>query len=106
MHKVGEAPVYVAISEVAVVEAGAERLEAAFADRLRLVERAPGFLDVEVLRDRRRSGRYLMVSHWTSRRHFLDYMKSAEHELSHARIDRGPEGPSAAGFSDFDRVEI
>ncbi|MGI8609657.1 MAG: hypothetical protein ACR2MY_10600 [Candidatus Dormibacteria bacterium] len=40
---------YVAVSEVAVVDTGAGALEEAFRDRLRLVERAPGFINIEVL---------------------------------------------------------
>ncbi|HEV1998041.1 MAG TPA: antibiotic biosynthesis monooxygenase [Candidatus Dormibacteraeota bacterium] len=102
----GGSEVYVAVSEVAVVESGARALEEAFRDRIHLVERAAGFIDIEVLRDRRHEGRYLMVSRWASKANFTDYMKSEDHRLSHARIRTGPEGPAPAGFSDYDRIEI
>ena len=98
--------VYVAVSEVAVAESGSGALERAFRDRIHLVEKAPGFIDIEVLRDRRHPGRYLMVSRWTSKAEFGAYMKSEDHRLSHARIQGGPEGPRPAGFSDYDRIQI
>ena len=98
--------VYVAVSEVAVVDRGSGALEEAFRDRLRLVERAPGFIGIEVLRDRRQTGRYLMVSRWRSKAQFTAYMRSEDHRVSHARIRSGPEAPTPAGFSDYDRLEI
>ncbi|GAC1331382.1 MAG: hypothetical protein NVSMB17_09390 [Candidatus Dormibacteria bacterium] len=97
---------YVAISEVAVAQSGAQDLERAFADRVRLVEQAEGFREIEVLRDRRRPGRYLMVSRWSDKQAFTRYMHSTEHAFSHARIRTGPGGPRPAGFSDYDRVEV
>jgi heme-degrading monooxygenase HmoA len=97
---------YVAISEVAVPELGAPGLEQAFAARIRLVERAEGFQLIEVLRDLRRPGRYLMITHWRSRKVFRDYMRSDDHALSHARIEHGALGPRAAGFSDYESIEI
>jgi len=97
---------YVAVSEVAVPSEGACGLEQAFRDRVRLVERADGFLGIEVLRDRRRRGRYLMITHWTSKEAFRAYMQSADHAVSHARIPGGPLGPRAAGFSDYDTVDV
>ncbi len=97
---------YVAISEVAVPNEGACDLERAFKDRVRLVERADGFLGIEVLRDRRRPGRYLMVTHWTSQESFRAYMKSDDHVVSHARIRGGPLGPRPAGFSDYETVDV
>ena len=104
--RMADTGVYVAVSEVAVAETGTGALEQAFRDRIHLVERAPGFIDIEVLRDRRHPGRYLMVSRWTSKARFGEYMKSEDHRRSHARIRTGPEGPAAAGFSDYDRIQI
>jgi heme-degrading monooxygenase HmoA len=93
--------VYVAISEIAVPEAGAEGLEAAFQDRLGAVDSWPGFLGLELLQDRRSSGRYLMICKWETREQFLSYMRSEDHKRSHARIPKGPLGPSPAGFTEY-----
>jgi heme-degrading monooxygenase HmoA len=94
----------VALSEISVPEGGEEALEGAFQERLRAVDGWPGFLGLELLRDRRSPGRYLMLCRWDSREQFLDYMRSADHRRSHARIPRGPLGPAPAGFSEFDQV--
>ena len=95
---------YVAVSEISVPEAGAEALERAFRDRLRAVDGWPGFQGLELLKDRKASGRYLMICRWDSRDHFLAYMRSDDHKRSHARIPRGPDGPSPAGFTEYDRI--
>ena len=93
---------YVAISEVGVPPEGAEELERAFAGRLHLVDAAPGFLGLEVMRDRRRDDRYLMVTRWETRADYLRYMRSPEHAASHARVRRGPGAPWAAGFREYE----
>ena len=95
---------YVAVSEIAVAPEGAAALETAFKARLRAVEAWPGFLGLEVLRHRRRPGSYLMISRWTSKDTFQTYMRSAEHDTSHARIPGEPHRPRPAGFSDYDVV--
>lgn len=100
----GPRSVYVAISEIAVPLAGANALEGAFRDRLGAVDSWPGFLGLEVLQDRRKTGRYLMICRWETREHFLAYMRSEDHRRSHARIPDGPDGPSPAGFSEYDRI--
>lgn len=97
-------PPYVAISEIAVDDEGKDALLAAFADRLRAVDRWDGFLGLELLADRRHAGRYLMVSRWRSRQIFVAYMRSEDHRESHARIPGGEHAPVAAGFDDFDVV--
>lgn len=95
---------YVAISEIAVDVEGAPALEAAFRARLGLVDDWPGFLGLEVLRHRRRPGTYLMISRWTSKDTFQAYMRSSEHDRSHARIPVGEHAPRPAGFGDYDVV--
>ena len=95
---------YVALSEIRVDAEGVAALEAAFADRLRAVDHWDGFLGLELLADRRDTGRFLMVSRWSSREVFVEYMRSQDHRRSHDRIDRGPLGPRAAGFDEFDVV--
>jgi heme-degrading monooxygenase HmoA len=105
----GEDPVegkntYVAVSEIAVPVAGAPALESAFRDRMGAVDAWPGFLGLEVLQDRRKAGRYLMICRWESREQFLAYMRSDDHRRSHARIPQGPAAPSPAGFSEYTLV--
>lgn len=95
---------YVALSEIRVDAAGVDALQAAFDDRLRAVDRWEGFLGLELLADRRDAGRFLMVSRWSSREIFVEYMRSDDHKQSHDRIDRGPLGPRAGGFDEFDVV--
>jgi len=99
-----EAQPYVAISEITVDVEGAPSLEQAFRNRIGLVDDWPGFLGLEVLRHRRRPGTYLMVSRWASKEAFQSYMRSDEHDRSHARIPDGPHAPRPAGFGDYDVV--
>ena len=95
---------YVAISEIAVPVDGADALEASFRTRLGAVDDWPGFLGLEVLRHRRKPGCYLMISRWSSKERFTEYMRSADHRRSHDRIPDGDHAPRPAGFDDFDRV--
>lgn len=95
---------YVAVSEIAVDEQGEDALRAAFEDRLRAVDQWDGFLGLELLADRRRAGRYLMISRWRSKEVFVAYMRSDDHRESHARIPGGSHAPRAAGFDEFDVV--
>lgn len=96
--------VFVAVSEIDVPAAGTDRLEAAFAARLGEVDDWPGFLRLEVWKDDRAPGRYLMVSWWSAESDFAAYMRSDAHRRSHARINGGPERPRPAGFRRYRRV--
>ena len=80
------------VSELAVDPDGAATLEAAFADRLGEVDHWPGFQRLEVWRDPRHAGRYLMVSWWDTREQFTAWMRSQSHNRSHARVptERAP----------------
>ncbi len=95
---------YVAVSEIAVPEAGAEALTAAFRTRLGAVDGWKGFRGLEVLQSRRRPGEFLMITRWESRSDFLAYMRSDEHRASHARIPGGGHAPRGIGFTDYHRV--
>ena len=95
---------YVAVSEISVDPEGADALHAAFADRLGAVDGWDGFLGLELLADRRHPGRYLMLSRWRSKEVFIEYMRSADHDESHARIPEGEHAPRAAGFDEFDVI--
>lgn len=58
----------------------------AFRARVRLVDGAPGFIDLQVWRSDRDPGEVVMVSRWESRDHFKAYMRSDAHRISHDRI--------------------
>ena len=95
---------YVTISEIDCREAGVEQLSEAFRTRLRRVDSFPGFLGLEVLQDRRRPTRFLMVTRWDSRDTFRRYMKSEEHRASHARVPGAPGWPRGAGLTEYELV--
>ncbi len=95
---------YVGISEISVPMEGAAALRRAFAERLGAVDGWPGFGGLELLQDRKRPGRYLMVTRWQTREQFLAYMRSEDHRRSHRRIEPGPTGPRPAGFTEYDLV--
>ena len=78
---------YVSVSRLRVERDRVEQLVAAFRGRLGAVDAHEGFVDLQVWRSDRDPGEVLMVSRWVSREHFKNYMRSAEHKRSHARID-------------------
>lgn len=72
------------------VDAGrAGELVEAFRNRIGLVDAADGFVDLEVWQADSDPGELIMVSRWRDRDAFKRYMKSAEHQHSHERIDPG-----------------
>lgn len=89
---------FVAVSEISVPEAGRERLEAAFADRLGAVDSWPGFGGLQVWADAADPCSLIMVSWWDCEQSFATYMRSADHRGSHRRIPTGEHRPRARGF--------
>jgi heme-degrading monooxygenase HmoA len=79
--------VYVSLSRLRIPAHAAEELIAAFRGRAHLVDDARGFVDLQVWRSDRDAGEILMVSRWQDRDAFKAYMRSAEHRISHDRID-------------------
>jgi heme-degrading monooxygenase HmoA len=79
--------VYVSLSRLRVAPGRSDELVEAFRARAHLVEAFEGFVDLQVWRSDRDPSEVLMVSRWTSRAHFTAYMRSAEHKVSHARVD-------------------
>ena len=65
----------------------ADALVSAFRARERLVDNADGFVDLQVWQSDRDAGELIMVSRWRDREAFKTYMRSAEHRVSHDRID-------------------
>ncbi len=45
-----------------------------------------------------------MITRWETKGQFLAYMRSADHQRSHARINKGSLGPRPNGFTDYDLV--
>jgi heme-degrading monooxygenase HmoA len=64
-----------------------DELVEAFRERAHLVDDADGFVDLQVWRSDRDPEEVLMVSRWRDREAFTAYMRSAEHKVSHGRID-------------------
>lgn len=91
------------VSELRADPAGADELEAAFRNRLGEVDGWPGFVRLEVWRDPREGGRYLMVSWWETREAFTGWMRSSAHRRSHERVPAGAAAPRPVRF---DRYEV
>ena len=96
--------VFVITSEVTIPPEHAGALEAAFQDRVRLVESAPGFQRIEVWSELARPGVFQMVSWWDTAESFRAYMRSADHRTSHARIADLPHKPRGTGVRRYDVV--
>ena len=95
---------YVVASELAVAPESGQVLEEAFATRLREVENHDGFRRLEVWRDSRTPGRYLMVSWWRDAEAYRSYLRSDAHRRSHARIPGGPHAPKGVAVNLFEVV--
>lgn len=95
---------HVVVSELAIAPEGSSTLESAFRNRLGEVEAFPGHLGLQVWKDHRRPGRYLMVTWWESEAAFLGYMRSESHHRSHARIPSDPARPHAVRVDRFSLV--
>jgi heme-degrading monooxygenase HmoA len=78
---------YVSMSRLRVPAERADGLVRAFRARVGLVDRADGFVDLQVWQSDRDPGELVMVSRWQTRAHFAQYMRSREHKVSHDRID-------------------
>lgn len=87
---------FVSRSEITVPQAEMTALECAFDARARLVDEHAGFLGLELLRDIRENGRYVLVTRWRTRSDFSAYMKSGDHRSAHDRPHEGL-GPVAPG---------
>jgi len=77
---------YVSVSRLRVAPELVDDLVHAFRHRLGQVDGFTGFEGLEVWRSDREPGEVLMVSRWQDRGCFSQYMRSAAHRASHARI--------------------
>jgi heme-degrading monooxygenase HmoA len=78
---------YVSMSRLRVPVERAEQLVTAFRARSGLVDDHDGFVDLQVWQSDRDEGELIMVSRWRDRDAFKRYMRSADHRVSHDRID-------------------
>jgi heme oxygenase (mycobilin-producing) len=78
---------YVSMSRLRVPVERAAQLVTAVRSRVGLVDEADGFVDLQVWQSDRDAGELIMVSRWRDREAFKTYMRSAEHRVSHDRID-------------------
>ena len=78
---------YVSLSRLRVPAEQAPELVRAFRSRLGAVDDWDGFVDLQVWQSDRDPGELVMVSRWTDRDSFKQYMRSREHRVSHDRID-------------------
>jgi heme-degrading monooxygenase HmoA len=78
---------YVSMSRLRVPAERAPSLGTAFRRRVGLVDSADGFVDLQVWQSDREPGELVMVSRWRDRAAFTAYMRSADHKVSHGRID-------------------
>ena len=78
---------YVSMSRLRVPVERAEQLVTAFRARAGLVDDHEGFVDLQVWQSDRDEGELIMVSRWRDRDAFKSYMRSADHRVSHGRID-------------------
>ena len=88
---------FVSRSEISVPVSEMSALERAFQERARYVDAHPGFLGLELLRDIRGNGRYVLVTRWRSRADFSAYMKSGDHARAHERAHAGLGPVKASG---------
>ena len=84
-------------SEIKVPLAEMAALERAFQERIRLVDAHSGFLGLELLRDIRENGRYVLLTRWRTRTDFTAYMKSGDHGRAHGRHHEGLTTTSDSG---------
>lgn len=97
-------PAFIVASDLEVNPVGASALEDAFRHRLGEVEAHPGFQRLEVWRDDRREGSYVMVTWWDDETAFRNYMRSSDHKTSHDRIPTRPTRAHGVGLRRFTRV--
>lgn len=83
----------VVMSTLLVPAEGAPALEQAFSNRLRAVDEWDAHLGLQVWRDLHHPGRYAMTSWWADKTSFARYMRSPDHDTSHARVPQGQHSP-------------
>ena len=79
----------VVLSQFRVANGMEEAVRQAFSDRPHLVERAGGFLGMEVFRDSGDPSIFLLTTRWSDIESFRAWHGSEAHKLSHCGIPKG-----------------
>ncbi|HEY3363845.1 MAG TPA: antibiotic biosynthesis monooxygenase [Symbiobacteriaceae bacterium] len=79
---------YVAMNRITVIEGQGPQMEAAFADRGRYVNEAPGFIAFHLLRPQQ-GNTYISMSTWESRAAFEAWTKSENFAAGHRSSTQG-----------------
>ena len=77
------------ISRFKVANGKSEEVNQAFRDRPRLVESAPGFRDIAVLRDTNDASIFYLYTKWENLHCYRTWHASPAHDASHSRIPKG-----------------
>lgn len=91
---------YVSLSRLRVDPGRVNELVEAFRARAHLVDEIDGFLDLEVWKSDRDPAELIMVSRWSNRASFREYMRSEAHAISHRRI-----APALKDAIELERLE-
>ncbi len=84
---------FVTMNRIPVNPEFRDAFEQRFADRARLVDKAPGFIRNMVLRPvEESSDRHIVLTLWESKKTFLDWTKSDAFKKAHAEVRKAPEG--------------
>jgi heme-degrading monooxygenase HmoA len=80
----------VAISRIRITSGNADAVAAQYCQRSGLVEQAPGFLGLEILRGQDQPDEFLVYMRWADRAAFDDYRGSARFRQAHHSIAKIP----------------
>ena len=82
-------PAFVALSQFTIANDMAAEVRRAFLDRPHLVDRAPGFLRMEVISPVDAADEIWLLTYWTDETSFRDWHRSHEYRESHGQIPKG-----------------
>jgi heme-degrading monooxygenase HmoA len=96
---------FVVLSRFVVANGKSSDVAAAFRARPHLVDRAPGFLRMEVLSPREDPNEFWLLTWWTTQEHFEAWHRSHEYHESHKGIPKGLKlVPKSAQILRFDHI--
>jgi heme-degrading monooxygenase HmoA len=99
-------PMILALSRFRVANGKEAEVRAAFEARPRLVERAPGFLGLEVFTDTHDPATFWLLTRWTDEERFREWHRGPDHRASHAHIPKGLKlDPDVTLITTLERIE-
>jgi heme-degrading monooxygenase HmoA len=78
--------------------------EQSWQSRAGQVDKMPGFRGLEVLRDGKEAGHYIVLTHWETRADFEGWANSPQFSSAHARSSAGGAGGAQGAGIDFFEV--